>query len=125
MLVNLKNISNLTLQEQIVSEIRSMILSERLEPHSALDSIRKFASQNKVSVITVQRAYETLENEGLIYSRKGKGFFINEIETQKLQNIAEEYFKNSLKPLIDNAFKDGLSKDQIKKISNEMINNKY
>ncbi len=125
MLVNLKNISNLTLQEQIVSEIRSLILSGSLEQNAPLDSIRKFASNNKVSVITVQRAYETLENEGLIYSRKGKGFFINAIESDKLQNIAVENFKNALEPVLDNAFKDGLSKDRLINVTNEMIKNKY
>lgn len=123
MLINLKNISNQTLQEQIVSEIRAMVLSAQLKPNEPLTSIRKFASLNKVSVITVQRAYETLENEGLIYSRKGKGFFINEINNNELQAIAESNFENAIAPSIENAKNEGLSKPQIMKIINK-INDK-
>lgn len=122
MLINLNNRSDKTLQEQIVSEIRAMILNGSLISNEPLTSIRKFASLNKISIITVQRAYEILENEGLIYSRKGKGFFVNEIKNNKLTNIAESNLENDLLPLIEKAKKEGLEKSQVLKIFNKIIN---
>ena len=88
MLLNLTDISNEPLQGQIVRQIRAKILAGELEPHTHLPSIRKLASSQHISVITVQRAYETLEREGLIHSRRGKGFFVSELSKDKRKDLA-------------------------------------
>ena len=45
-------------------------------PGSALPSFRQLAADLMVSVITVKRAYEELEKEGIIYRRQGLGTFV-------------------------------------------------
>ena len=47
-----------------------------------------FAADQRVSVITVQRAYESLERGGLIHSRRGKGLFISELHDHEKKDIA-------------------------------------
>ena len=77
MLLNLTDLSNEPLQSQIVRQIRAKILAGGLPAGIDLPSIRKLAREQHISVITVQRAYESLEREGLIHSRRGKGFFVS------------------------------------------------
>ena len=52
--------------EQIVSQIKNMIMSEELLAGDSLPSMRSLAKSIHVSVITVQRAYEELQRDGFI-----------------------------------------------------------
>jgi len=65
-----------TLYQQIVEAVKREIGAGRLEPNSALPSFRVLAEELLVSVITVKRAYEELEREGIIYRRMGLGTFV-------------------------------------------------
>jgi GntR family transcriptional regulator len=66
------------LYEQIVHGIKREIAEGRLPPGAALPSFRQFAEDLLVSVITVKRAYEELEREGIIFRRQGLGTFVAE-----------------------------------------------
>ena len=100
MILNLTDLSSQPLQSQIYTQIRAMILSGDLQMGAMLPSIRGLARTEKVSVITVQRGYEILEKEGLIISRRGKGFFVAELNERKKKKLAEERLAEKLEPII-------------------------
>jgi len=64
------------LYQQIVDGIKREVSEGRLKPGDALPSVRSLAEDLLVSVITVKRAYEELEREGIIYRRQGLGTFV-------------------------------------------------
>lgn len=64
------------LYQQIVESIKREVLANRLTAGSALPSYRVLAEQLLVSLITVKRAYEELEREGVTFSRQGLGTFV-------------------------------------------------
>jgi GntR family transcriptional regulator len=61
-----------------VSGFTRAISEGHLKPGDALPSVRQLAEQMLVSVITVKRAYEELERDGIVYSRQGLGTFVAE-----------------------------------------------
>ena len=61
-----------------------------------LPSIRALAREQHVSVITVQRAYERLEREGLIHSRRGKGFFVSALSGEAKKTMARQRLLEAL-----------------------------
>ena len=63
--------------EQIERQIKDMIVTGALSVGELLPSIRVLVADLKISVITVKRAYEDLEKEGMIYSVQGKGFYVD------------------------------------------------
>jgi GntR family transcriptional regulator len=67
------------LYQQIVDAVKREVGAGRLAPGSALPSFRVLAEELLVSVITVKRAYEELEREGIIYRRQGLGTFVAEL----------------------------------------------
>jgi GntR family transcriptional regulator len=67
------------LYQQIVDAVKREVGAGRLAPGSALPSFRMLAEELLVSVITVKRAYEELEREGIIYRRQGLGTFVAEL----------------------------------------------
>ena len=74
----------LAIYEQIVNQMKNLILTRQLAEGEALPSIRLLAADLGVSVITTKRAYEELEKEGLIRSVPGKGFYVCEYNSDYL-----------------------------------------
>ena len=72
-------ISNTTdepIYEQIVRQIKALIMSGELKEGDALPSMRVLAQQLRISVITTKKAYEELERDGFTESFTGKGSFV-------------------------------------------------
>ena len=76
MKIIVSNSSANPIYDQIVQQIRRLVISGELADASPLPSIRKLAHQLRISAITTKRAYEELEREGLIDSVAGKGMFV-------------------------------------------------
>lgn len=68
--------SSLSLHEQIAENIKNLIFNGAYPPHSQLPSVREMSVSITVNPNTVQKAYKLLENDGYIYSVKGKGNYV-------------------------------------------------
>jgi len=116
MLLNLSDLSSEPLHSQVSRQIREDILNGALRPGDSLASIRALARENKISVITVQRAYEDLESEALIVSRRGKGFFVNAITPAERHTTAKTRFLEALRPVLRQAEQEGLGFEEIRQL---------
>ena len=121
MILNLSDLSDEPLHAQISRQIRAKILSGDLDGGAALPSIRGLAKGQRVSVITVQRAYDDLEREGLVRSRRGKGFWVAPLANGRKNTMAEERFTNALKKLVAYAAAEGLSKADMRRVLDELL----
>lgn len=65
--------------EQITERFRTLIYQGALPAGSRLPSVRQLAMELSINPNTIQRAYMTLEQEGLIYPVRGKGNFVAEM----------------------------------------------
>ena len=72
----ISNNSEIPIYEQIKYSIKSQIRDNTLKEGDLLPSIRTLAKDIRVSVMTVKKAYDELENEGCIKTIHGKGCFI-------------------------------------------------
>jgi GntR family transcriptional regulator len=121
MILNITDYSNEPLQGQLVRQIRAKILSNEIAAGSELPSIRSLARDQHISVITVQRAYETLEGENLIHSRRGKGFFVSEVKENTKKDLAKQRLMEGIEPLFKNAIAEGMTKEEIATIFNVLL----
>jgi GntR family transcriptional regulator len=124
LLLHLSELSPEPLHAQITRQIRAQILAEELAGDDALPSIRALAREQRVSVITVQRAYEDLEREGLIRSRPGKGFFVAAIPEERKQDMAEQRLEESLARLVAESTAEGLEEQQIREVFERVLRTK-
>jgi GntR family transcriptional regulator len=120
-ILTLAELSDEPLHAQISRQIRAKILSQDLDGGAALPSIRGLAKEQRVSVITVQRAYEDLEREGLLYSRRGKGFWVAPIPVGRKQRMAEERFTEALEVLVSHAAAEGLRGAEMRRLLDEVL----
>jgi GntR family transcriptional regulator len=121
LLLHLTELSAEPLHAQISRQIRAQILAAEIAGDDPLPSIRALARDHRVSVITVQRAYEDLEREGLLRSRPGKGFFVAEIAEERKQNMAEQRFEEALVRLVEASEAEGLNDEQIRDVFERVL----
>lgn len=93
---------------QIVTQIKQKVVVGDWQAGFHLPSIRELASATGVSVITVKRAYQELEREGVIYTQQGKGSFIAETE-QMRSDLRMAELDEEIKHVINKARQLGLS----------------
>ena len=93
--------------EQVVSQIKNMIMSEELLAGDSLPSMRLLAKSIHVSVITVQRAYEELQRDGFIETEIGRGTYVlarnKEFYKEQQQKRIEEYMQLAIEAAKENA----------------------
>ena len=61
--------------EQVRDNLRRLMVSGAIQEGEKLPSVRSLASNLAINPNTIQRAYESLEAEGYVYSIPGKGSF--------------------------------------------------
>lgn len=101
------------LYEQIASQIKAAIMSGELSAGDPIPSMRALAKSLRISVLTVQKAYETLQDEGFIETTAGKGCYVSvqnqDFYLEEQQKKIEEKFVEA----IDLARTSGIKLDQL------------
>ena len=108
------NDTAVTLYEQIINQIKHLILDGRLQQGEILPSIRMMAKELKVSIITVKRAYEELEKEGFVETTPGKGTYVSLNNMERLKEIQMSQIENKLEEVIIAAKNIGMTLEDIK-----------
>ena len=112
------------LYRQIVDRVKREISEGRLKPGAALPSFRQFAEDLLVSVITVKRAYEELEREGIIYRRQGLGTFVADLGHDRSREAKLEAAKNLLRAGFREAAEAGLKPAELSELAHQILKEK-
>lgn len=80
----INNTSMVPIYEQIMEQVKTLIVSGELTGGVALPSVRNLAKDLKISALTVKKAYDQLEEEGFTVTVHGKGTYVSEGNTQRL-----------------------------------------
>jgi GntR family transcriptional regulator len=111
-----------TLYEQIVSGLKRAISERRIAPGAALPSFRQLAEELLVSVITVKRAYEELEREGIVYRAQGLGTFVSEKGGDRSREAKLEQARELLRTALREAREAGLKPTEVRRLFLETLN---
>ena len=96
--------SRKSIYEQVVDNIKELIMSGVMPPDSKLPSVRELSKTLTVNPNTVQKAYRELEHQGVIYTVTGLGCFVAErsedhVDEKKVNEIMEE-IKSAIRELL-------------------------
>ena len=69
--------SNKPIYLQICDAICEQILSGTLRPDERIPSVREYGAEIGVNPNTIMRSYEKLTADGIIYNKRGIGYFIS------------------------------------------------
>lgn len=114
----ISNSSSVPIYEQIKKSIIEQIVSDELKEDEAIPSIRNLAQDIKISVMTIKKAYDELEQEGYIISRQGKGTFVARKNTSLVKEKAQKDIEEYIVKIINIANKFEIPKEDIINIFN-------
>jgi GntR family transcriptional regulator len=112
------------LYQQIVDAIKREVLANRLTAGFALPSYRALAEELLVSLITVKRAYEELEREGITFSRQGLGTFVAVNGNDKTRADRRAAAREALRSAIHAGRDAGLSDREITRMLRDELKTK-
>lgn len=113
MKINIQSKGGIPIYTQISNQIKEAILTGQLRKGEALPSIRGLSADLKISVITTKKAYEELEQEEMIYSVPGKGFFVDDPDLDYLAEKRTVTIEEELVGWIAKAKATGLGKEEV------------
>ncbi len=99
------NSSMQPIYEQIVEQVKGMIMQGQMKQEEMLPSVRTLSKDLRISALTVKKAYDTLEQEGFIVTVHGKGSFVAGVN----QNLLLEEQKKEVERDMDAAIRKGKS----------------
>ena len=94
---------NKPIYKQIVEHFYSQILNEKWTEEERVPSVREVAVLMEVNPNTAIRAFHELQEDDILYNKRGVGYFVSENALQKVKEIKREEFMEVKLPAL---FKD-------------------
>lgn len=113
MKIVISNTSETPLYQQIKDQIKDAILKGELKEGDALPSIRAFANEIKVSVLTIRRVYDELEQERFVTSQVGIGTFVAAGNVEWLRDSKRRLVEQKMLDMIQTAKALSISKEEL------------
>ena len=85
---------------QIAEVICDRILSGELQPEARIPSVREYGAEIGVNPNTVMRTYEKLTADGIIFNKRGIGYFVAPDATGIIRNVQRQHFLEEELPAI-------------------------
>lgn len=101
---------------KIFFAIREKIMLGQLKNNEQLPSVRELSTQLNVSVLTVKKAYDELEKNGLAFTIAGKGSFVKNIGIDSIKENKLLDIQKILEKILEDAESFGITKDDIENI---------
>ena len=111
--IAVSNKASRPLYEQIVSQIKAQIMSGELEAGEALPSIRSLARSLQISVLTVQKAYDILQEDDFIETTAGKGCYVSARNQDFYLEEQQKKIEGCFSDAIEIARMSGISLDKL------------
>lgn len=114
MKIIINNTSMQPIYEQIVEQIKHRIVTRELAEGTPLPSVRVLAKELKISALTVKKAYDFLEEEGLIATVHGKGSFILGVNPDLMEEECRKEVEAYMEQAVRKGRSGGMSDEQLK-----------
>ncbi|MEZ5405989.1 MAG: GntR family transcriptional regulator [Verrucomicrobiia bacterium] len=105
--------TGLPIYRQIFNQFRQRILAGELSVDQQLPSVRELSETLKVTPITVAKAYQILENEGFVETRRGLGTFVNTSPAKHSISAKKKLLSPSVEQLVTEARALGLNSREL------------
>lgn len=116
MRIIISNSSMEPIYEQIIGQIKAMIMDGRLQEETMLPSVRSLSKDLKISALTVKKAYDCLEEDGFIITVHGKGSFVARGNQNLLQEEKRKEVETKLEYAIEEGRKCGMKDTEIREL---------
>ena len=111
---------NIPIYLQIEQYLYRQIVMGKLQAGQKIPSVRKLAVELTVNVNTVQRALQQMNDQGILYTKRGEGNFVTE-DTALLDKTKQSLIDNELDEFVQNMTRLGIKKENLGQVLEEYI----
>lgn len=112
-IINIQPGDELPIYRQVMRQITGAVAGGRLAPGDKLPSQRELAEQLVISHLTVKKAYDELERDGVIETRRGRGTFVAETAARAGRAERLERLRPDCRRLISTAWLGGVPFEEL------------
>lgn len=105
---------------QIMDLIKRQIITGELKEGDKLPSVREIATDLKVNPNTIQRSYQELERENLVYTQRGMGTYVTE-DKEIVKELKNNLAKNIVNGFLNDMKAIGFSSNEIVDLINNRV----
>ena len=113
MRIIINNRSMEPIYEQLISQIKSGIISGEIADGEVLPSVRTMSADLRISALTVKKAYDALEEEGLTATIHGKGTYVCAPNRSMIQEEQRRELEKDLEAVAQKAKRYGVSREEL------------
>lgn len=121
MKIIINNSSMIPIYEQIVEQIKALIMDGVLCENDLLPSVRTLSKELRISALTVKKAYDHLEEEGYTVTVHGKGTYVAAVGTEQMREARIKEVEDALETAIEKGRRCGLDDEEIRSIFELMM----
>ena len=100
---------------QIADYVCDQVQLQHWPPEGKVPSVRELAVNLEVNPNTIMRSYEYLQQQGIIYTRRGLGYYVSEDALRKVIALRKEQFlQEELPQFFRKMFLLGIELDELK-----------
>lgn len=104
--------------EQLYKRVLELVVKGILKEDEQLPAVRVLAKEIGINPNTVQKAYQELERDGIIFSQPGKGSYVASLDT--VMKIAQNRAMNAFEEATVDALNSGVSKEDLRKVIDDI-----
>ncbi len=112
----LNHSSMVPIYEQLMEQIKSEIIEQKILEGEVLPSVRVLAGELRISALTVKKAYDKLEEEGFVTTVHGKGTYVTASDKQLATEARRKAVETDFEKAIEKAKMVGLNRNEIMEI---------
>lgn len=86
---------------QIADRICDEVLLGQYQEEERIPSVREYAAVVEVNANTVMRSYDYLQTQGVIYNKRGIGYFVSVGARKLILSLRKEYFPSGKHASVD------------------------
>ena len=105
---------NQSIYLQIAERICDEILENKYPPGERVPSIREYAALVEVNANTVVRSYEWLQQQDIIFNKRGIGYYVSTEGKHRIKELRRErFFSDELPVFFNRLYTLGIAVDEI------------
>ena len=106
---------------QIAERIEAEVLSGTLTGDEQVPSTNKYAAHHRINPATVNKAFQQLVDDGILYKRRGIGMFVSPQARQTLRaRRRKSFFTDVVDPMVAEAKAIGIDLSELVERINEL-----
>ncbi len=103
---------------KIAEDICQLIVRGEIKPGDRLPAVRELAKTKKVNPNTVQKAYQLLEEQEIVYAIERSGKYVSE-DLKRLETLRQEVLEDEINSFVANCEKYNFQKEEVMKLIKE------